>query len=138
MKLSPHFTLEELTATAHRYVANMPTKKARAAFSVLATNMEKVRGILGDHAIHINSGYRSRKLNKVVGGVAQSAHMTGYAVDFICPGFGSPLAICKAVVKSGIAFDQIIQEGTWVHLSFAPANRRMVLTKSGHGYKPGL
>jgi len=137
MQLSEHFSLEELTATAHRGIDNTAPANLYPHLEALATGMEAVRALLG-HPIHINSGYRSPALNKAVGGVPNSAHMSGYAADFICPEFGDPLAICRAVVESPIKFDQVIQEGSWCHLSFAPTLRRSILTKSGSGYKPGL
>lgn len=139
MQLTDHFSLEELTATAHRSIDNTPTPAALERLKHTATCMEEVRGILG-HSIHVNSGYRCPALNKAVGGSVTSAHMSGDACDFICPGFGDPLAICRDLVASGLAFNQIIQEGTWVHLSFAsPLTRRSILTKkAGGGYKKGL
>ena len=49
----------------------------------------------GNKPVLISSGYRSPKLNKAIGGSSTSAHMSGLAADFSCPGFGTPLAICK-------------------------------------------
>lgn len=137
MNLTPNFSLEELIATAHRGIDNTPPADVREHLKVLAEHLEAVRTLLG-HPMHVNSGYRSSILNATVGGATFSAHMSGYAADFICPGFGRPLTICRTIVESGMQFDQIIQEGTWVHLSFAPAMRRSVLTKAGSGYKSGL
>jgi SH3-like domain-containing protein len=77
----------------------------------------------------IDSGYRSPALNVIIGGVASSAHISGYAADFICPTYGTPLEIVKEIASwDGFDFDQIIQEGTWVHISVAPTMRRQVLT----------
>jgi hypothetical protein len=87
--------------------------------------------------MHIDSGYRCAELNKIVRGVPTSAHLSGYAADFVCPQFGSPLAIVQKLAQfakqtpshqTSFAFDQVIQEGTWVHISFAPAMRGNVLT----------
>ena len=42
---------------------------------------------------------------------------------------GSPLDIVKKIVSYPmIQFDQVIQEGAWVHFSVAPAMRQQVLT----------
>jgi hypothetical protein len=54
--------------------------------------------------------------------------VAGYAADFISPTFGEPIKIVKALAATNVQFDQLIQEGTWVHVSFAPAMRRQVLT----------
>lgn len=135
--LTPHFSLEEMTATSHG--PNVPTPEIIANLTVTATGMERVREILGDQPIHVNSGYRSPAVNAAVGGVPTSAHLTGYACDFICPAFGAPLDICHLLDDSAFSFDQVIQEGTWVHISFAPTMRREVLTKDASGgYAQGL
>lgn len=139
MHLSPHFSFEELTATSHRDLDNTPGADAAANLADTAHHMEVVRELLGGQSIHINSGFRSPAVNAAVGGVVDSAHLTGHACDFICPDFGSPLAICRALAASHIDFDQIIEEGTWTHISFAPALRGQVLTKTpGGGYATGL
>lgn len=136
--LSPHFSLEELTATSHRELDNTPTPEIVAALTDTAQRLEAVRKLLRQ-PMHVNSGYRSPAVNAAVGGVADSAHMSGRACDFICPGFGTPLDICRALQASGIPVDQIIEEGTWVHISFAPTMRHQVLTKKpGGGYYTGL
>ena len=130
-KLSEHFTLEELTfsATAQRkQIDNNPPSEVLENMKRLAAGLEEVRAALGNKPMRINSGYRSPKLNRAVGGARLSAHMAGYAADFVCPEFGSPLKIVKALAATGIQFDKLIQEGTWVHISFAPEARRQLLT----------
>ena len=130
-KLTDHFSLAELTfsATAERkQIDNTPPAAIIENLRHLASGMEEVRAALGGLAIRINSGYRCPKLNRAVGGARLSAHMAGHAADFVCPDFGSPLEIVKALAKSNIQFDKLIQEGTWVHISFAPEARRQLLT----------
>ena len=128
--MSLHFSKSELTAsdTAVRLgIDNTPSPQIVANLEVLAMGLEDIRDILG-HPVRINSGYRCPKLNTVIKGSRTSAHMEGYAADFTCPAFGTPLEVVKAIEKSPLAFDQCIQEGTWVHISFAPEERRRVLT----------
>lgn len=130
MQLSEHFTLEELmfSSTAQRLgIDNTPNAVMVANLTNCASGLEEVRALLG-RPMSIDSGYRCPDLNKAVGGASNSAHMTGYADDFVCPGFGTPEQIVKAIVASDIVFDQCIQEGTWVHISFDPAARKQVLT----------
>ena len=130
MQLTEHFSLEELghRSTAIRLgIDNTPPDEILPNLKVLAQGLERVRSVLG-HPIHIDSGYRCEILNAAVRGSKTSAHMQGWAADFICPAFGTPLEIVKVIVGSGIAFDQCIQEGTWVHISFDPQMRREVLT----------
>ena len=110
-----------------------------AALRTTAARMEAVRRLLGERVISVSSGYRCPALNKAVGGARTSAHLTGRAVDFNCYGFGDPLAVCRALAASEIAFDQVIEEGTWTHISFDPRLRRQVLTRRpGGGYGLGL
>ena len=144
-KLSEHFTLEELTfsATAQRkQIDNKPPAEVLENMKRLAAGLEEVRAALGNKPMRINSGYRSPKLNRAVSGARLSAHMAGYAADFVCPDFGSPLKIVKALAATGIQFDKLIQEGTWVHISFAPEARRQLLTAhfgpNGTSYTAGV
>jgi hypothetical protein len=128
--LTDHFTLDELTrsSTAERMgIDNTVPDALLSHLFVLAVGLEQVRALLG-FPLYIDSGYRCPMLNAVVGGAKQSAHMEGYAADFICPAFGDPLSIVKALEASGIKFDKCIQEGNWVHISFDPAMRQQILT----------
>ena len=136
--LSVHFSLEELCATQHRDIPNRPPAVVADTLRATATCMEVVRRLLDDRVISVTSGYRCRALNRAVGGASTSAHLAGHAVDFNCFGFGDPLAICRRLAASDLAFDQIIEEGTWVHISFDPRLRRQVLTRRAGGYGLGL
>lgn len=138
--LSPHFSLAEMVITQVRDVDNTPGETELANLTQTAERMEIVRGILGNKPITVSSGYRSPEVNERVGGSKTSAHMSGWAVDFICPGFGSPLDVCREIGMSGIHFDQCIYEyEAWCHLSFHPDMRHQVLTKkSGQPYVAGL
>jgi hypothetical protein len=89
--------------------------------------------------ITVSSGYRCPALNKAVGGAKSSAHVSGHAVDFNCFSFGTPLEICRALAASDLKWDQMIEEGTWVHLSWDPRLRQQILTKRpGGAYALGL
>lgn len=130
MNLTEHFTLAELVASEKAQdlcIDNSPSPAIAAHLTTLAEGLEQVRALLGG-PMRINSGYRCAPLNAAVGGAKQSAHMEGYAADFVCPSFGKPLDIVKAIEASDIRFDKCIQEGTWVHISFDPQERRQLLT----------
>ncbi len=131
LQLTQHFTLEELThsdAAVRKGLDNTPHAQALARICNTARHMEVVRMTLRDLPIKVHSCYRSPAVNKEVGGSSASAHMDGDAIDFSCPTFGTPQACAKAIIDSGIKFDQIIYEGAWVHISFAEAMRSNVLT----------
>jgi hypothetical protein len=137
-KLTAHFALEELACTQHRGLDNRPPPEVVATLRATADRMEAVRRLLGDRVITVSSGYRSRALNRLVGGARTSAHLTGHAVDFNCYGYGEPLEVCRAIAASELPFDQLIEEGGWVHLSFDPRMRRQILTRRADGYALGL
>ena len=129
-----HFTLDELTRsdTALRLgIDNRPRGDAHAHLTQTALKMDAVREHLGQ-PVHVSSGYRCVKLNRTIGGSATSAHCLGYAVDFTCPDFGTPLQVAEAIRDSGLRFDQLIFEGTWVHISFDPRLRQQCLTARFH------
>ncbi len=137
-QLTAHFALEELACTQHREFDNTPPPEVVATLRTTAARMEEVRRLLGQRVISVSSGYRCRALNRAVSGAATSAHLTGHAVDFNCYGFGDPLAVCRALAESDLAFDQMIEEGSWCHISFDPRLRRQVLTRRAGGYGLGL
>lgn len=141
MNLTEHFTLEELTRT-DTGLPNVPDPDEMENIRTLAVFLEKVRAVLGFPMI-VNSAFRSEEVNEAVGGVPTSAHRLGYACDFTCPGFGPPLDIAERLVqadKSGvIAFDQLINEHTWVHISRDPQLRHEALTLNPDGsYSEGI
>jgi zinc D-Ala-D-Ala carboxypeptidase len=143
-QLTAHFSLEELlrSNTGERlHIDNSPSPEVVQHLMVLAQGLEKIRALLGA-PLNIDSGYRCPALNRAVGGVPDSAHVQGYAADFVCPGYGSPLQIARAIAGSAIAFDQCIQEGSWCHVSFDPRLRHQALTAtfgpSGATYSQGV
>jgi len=127
--------MEEFTrsqAATRAGLANQPASPIVIAnLRRTATVLEQVRTLLGDRAIFVDSAYRSPKVNGLVGGTGKSAHCDGRAVDFICPEFGTPKQICAVILQAGLVFDQLIFEGTWVHIAVGDAiepPRREVLT----------
>ena len=136
MKLSEHFTLEELTTTeVRRFLAEQakPPPEVLENLDRLADRLEVVRALLGHLPVRINSGWRCPGLNRAVGGAKASAHLVGLAADFTCRSFDPPRAICRHLVEEGLVFDQLIEEGTWVHVSFDPRLRGQVFSKAGDG-----
>lgn len=124
MQLSPHFTLEELTASdtaSRKGWDNTPNDVELANLKRLATFLEAVRTIVGK-PIHINSGYRSKLVNDAVGSKDSSQHRQGCAADIRVPGM-TPREVCQKLIASGLAYDQLIEEfstpqgGGWTHIS---------------------
>lgn len=130
MNLSPHFTLAEATHSdlaIRKCIDNTPSSEIISNIAEAADGLEEIRDFL-DSPIYVSSWYRSPKLNVAVGSSTTSAHVKGWAIDFIAPKFGTPIEICRAIVNSDIQYDQLIYEGTWIHISFAPAMRQQVFT----------
>jgi hypothetical protein len=139
--MTEHFSLDELTASqeATRHgINNKPSEKVVENLRMLAALLEQVRELLGDRSIRISSGYRCVLLNRHIGSNDTSAHVRGYAADFTCPAFGTPITVAKKIAESNLKFDQLICEGNaWIHISCDPKNRRQVLTarfEHGHTY----
>ena len=142
MKLSPNFTLEELTQseTANRKgLDNTPTEEIKANLVRLARFLEEVRSIL-KRPIMVNSAYRSPKVNEAIGSKSTSQHCIGCAADIRVPGL-TPDDIVKELLKTNLEYDQLIREfDSWVHISipnkFADKPRRQVLIIDKSGTRP--
>lgn len=120
MNLTPHFTLEELTAseTAERNGwDNSPNDAELANLTRLADFLEQVKVVLDGKPIMISSGLRTKKVNDAVGSKDSSQHRTGCACDFRVPGM-TPDEVVRKIMASEIAFDQVIREfDRWTHIS---------------------
>lgn len=161
VQLSPHFWLSEFlhSETATRCgLRNDPGPSQLANLKRTANVAEEARGYLHNVEITALSGLRTWIVNAVVKKIITpeqvpslgtrpdlvkacqadtSAHIDGRALDFIAPKFGTPREIVARLADSPLQFDQLIFEGTWVHLGIAPLNtppRREVLTAV---FKPG-
>jgi zinc D-Ala-D-Ala carboxypeptidase len=83
MRLSRYFTLEELTRSSTALglgLDNTPTPAAVDELATLAARVDAVRERFGIPLFPTN-GYRAPAVNKAVGGAANSAHMSGQAMD---------------------------------------------------------
>ncbi|MFJ4353907.1 D-Ala-D-Ala carboxypeptidase family metallohydrolase [Pseudomonas sp. NPDC089428] len=142
MFLTPHFTLNEMTASqiaAREGLDNTPPPEVISNLRLLCEVLEQVRTLFG-RPIIINSGYRSAAVNARVGGAQKSQHISGLAADFTVVDVHNR-DVVRRLSESAVAFDQLILEfDSWVHLSVcAAAPRREVLTiRKGTGYLPGL
>lgn len=138
--LSQNFSWREATHsnTAERLgLSNEPGEQERENIKRCALGMEAVRSILGV-PLRVTSWYRSPEVNRAVGGSPTSDHQTGWAVDFV-PLSHPCLEAARDIIASPLLFDQLIYypDGR-LHISFAPAMRRDVLTKRAKGYLKGL
>lgn len=139
--LSPNFSLAELTASqeaTRRGIDNTPGPEELANLYTLAECLEQIRKLCGNVPLLPSSGFRSQRLNRAVGSNDTSAHVLGLACDFTAPRYGTPLEVARLVSTKGPRYiDQVIFEGTWVHVGLAPRGtqpRGQVLTAV---FKPG-
>jgi uncharacterized protein YcbK (DUF882 family) len=137
MQLSEHFTLDELTHTDHRQFDNTPNATEMANLVRLANFLEEVKTAIGGKPVMINSAFRCKEVNDAVGSKDTSQHRIGCAADIRVPGM-TPDEVVKAVIASGIGYDQIIREfDRWTHISvpntkdMTPRRQALIIDKSG-------
>jgi hypothetical protein len=137
VKLSEHFTLAELTITDHRLLDNTPNAGEVENLRRLAAFLELVKDRLGGRPVMVNSAFRSAAVNAAVGSSDKSQHRLGCAADIRVPGM-TPDAVVKAVMASGLAYDQIIREfDSWTHISIPsfptlpPRKMALIIDKAG-------
>jgi uncharacterized protein YcbK (DUF882 family) len=137
MNLSDHFTLEELTHTDHRELENIPNEQELANLKRLAEFLEGVKTVLGGKPILVSSAFRSKAVNDSVGSKDTSQHRVGCAADLRVPGM-TPDEVVKAIIASGIGYDQVIREfDRWTHVSIpnklfdSPRKQALIIDKQG-------
>lgn len=150
MKLSAHFSIEELThsdTAVRNGIDNTPTEEIYQNLLILAAGLERTREVLG-FPMHASSGYRCEALEKIIArkdflgwcarrGIpasdptswptyfARKAHPKGLALDFIAPQFGTPEEVVEVIAAEAdyIGFDSVIFEGSWVHIAFPASGK---------------
>jgi uncharacterized protein YcbK (DUF882 family) len=145
VRLSDHFTLGELTKTNTK-IKNVPNEAQVENLKRLCGWLEQLRrrptpspSLLregSEEPIIINSGYRSPEVNRAVGGVATSNHLTGCAVDIHVTGLEQLIHYASTLLNISDErqedFDELLLErspkGTyWLHFAVRPSgNRRKV------------
>ena len=103
---------------------------------VLSSRLSEAHGEISEEPIIINSGYRSPAVNKAVGGVPTSNHLTGCAADIKVAGIEQLIRYATILLdisdESQEDFDELLIErspkGTyWLHFAVRPSgNRRKV------------
>ena len=144
-RLSEHFTLAEMCKTSAKTAdGNIPSHVHIENLKRLCGWLEMLRDEWnrrygeGDDPIIINSGYRSESVNKAVGGVKGSNHLTGCAADIRVAGMEQALRYAVILLdisdQSREDFDELLLErsprGTyWLHFAVRPPgqeNRRKI------------
>lgn len=147
MKLTPHFTLAELTASRKAQamgIDNTPAPELLPRLVRLAEMLERIRSTL-DAPVMVTSGYRCERLERALTYTSylarcrlrglpvndntwrayfdQKDHPRGHAADIVAPGYGTSYEIAKllAPLVDTLGIGQLILEGVggkqWVHVS---------------------
>jgi len=136
-RLTPHFSLRELTKTKTG-IENVPNEAQVENLKRLCRWLEQLRRRWnnlygeGDDPIIINSGFRSPEVNKAVGGVATSNHLTGCAVDIRCTGQEQALRYASILLDLSDLnkedYDELLIERKrnviWIHFAVRPTGNR--------------
>lgn len=130
MKLSEHFSLDEFThsqAAARFDIDNTPPPRVVERMKLLCAKvLEPLRAIIKQPII-ISSGFRCVELNSVLPGSSrQSQHMKGEAADIFVPEMKLE-DLFQTIITADLPYDQVIQEGTWVHVSWKEIPRKQRL-----------
>jgi len=152
IKLSEHFGLAELTKTKTG-IENVPNQEQvnnlkrlcgwleqlrlrynqmRNEKGEMRNGNEEMRNEVREYPIIINSGFRSPEVNKAVGGVATSNHLTGCAVDIRCIGMEQALRYASILLDisdlNNEDFDELLIEQKahviWIHFAVRPSGNR--------------
>lgn len=142
MKLSEHFTVEEMTASsvaARKGFDNTPNATEITNLMRTAALLEQVRSLINKPII-VNSAFRSKAVNDAVGSKDTSQHRIGCAADIRVPGM-TPKEVVQACIDANIPYDQIIEEfSSWTHISVpdsaARPPRRQALIIDRNGTRP--
>ena len=129
-----HFNLSEFfrsSTAAKNGIENEPSIDERATIvrniNLLVDNvLDPVRDVVNAPII-ITSGYRCPQVNRLVGGVDNSQHMSGCAADFHVKGF-TPSMMYKVFlyIYDTLEFDQLIfyRSKNIIHVSYIEKDNR--------------
>jgi len=149
MKLSENFSVSEFlksNVAERKGIDNTPTKEHIEQLQLLVTHiLQPLRDCIGP--IRVNSGYRSKALNKAIGGahkvrdgvyIPTSQHCKGQAAD-LGLGSGENRIIWDEIQNLDLPFDQLIWEfgdahptgnPRWIHVSYNPKGGRKQLLEA--------
>ena len=129
-----YFTIKELTKSdtaLRRGISNVPNEQQENNLRKLVeTILDPLREKYGKPII-VTSGFRCKKLNKILGGSKTSQHQTGEAVDIrsVQDTIEENKKIFDLIKEMDLPFDQLINEYNydWIHVSCSDKNRKQIL-----------
>ena len=147
VRLTPHFTLEEMTYTnvklgyLDRQRQTQPEEQVVENLTRVCQWLEMLRQRWnerygeGDEPVIVTSGYRCMELNRLVGGCPTSNHLTGCAADLRVCGKEQLLRYVTLLLDISDEwhqdFDELLLERNarsyWLHFAVRPTgNRRKI------------
>ena len=128
-RLSPHFRLGEFLNLS-KYPDNKPTMQhvANMTYGCLML-LEPARQLVGP--ILINSGFRSSRVNALVGGVRNSQHLLGQAAD-IRPQDPQQFQRLVDFLRASLYTDQLLTGNGWLHISWNPFGKPRNYVRVGY------
>lgn len=140
-KIGQHFTLYDVGYSQTAVTRGIDNTPSQTIINNATLLINKVLEPLRNHfnsPLNVHCIYRSPGIhgtNHAVGGVDNSEHCTGFACDFDITGHS--LTEVFEYIKHNMVYNQLIYEGTWVHVSFSPThNRKQSLRLVGRKYVP--
>ena len=134
VRLTPHFTLEEMTRTNVK-LGYLDQQRQTQPDAQVIDNLTRVcqwLEMMREVPVIINSGYRCKELNRLVGGCPTSNHLTGCAADIRVNSKEQLLRYAVRLLdisdETGQDFDEILLERNareyWLHFAVRPTNNR--------------
>jgi len=116
-----YFTYNEMTATGTRAINRPNQQQLVNMVRLVALVLDPLRHEAGE--IFINSGFRSKIVNRNAGGSKNSFHMLGCAAD-IRHREMQVEELAEMIERLGLPFDKVIMEhgqnSEWLHIQIAP------------------
>lgn len=149
--ISNNFSWSEFEHTEHEAeLARMGKRNVIPSFEVRDAVLALVRKVLQplrdvyQKPMRVNSGYRCKELNEIVGGVPSSQHRLGEAADIHT---GSPLEtfrlahLAKSTPEIWAEIDQLVCYDTFVHISHkrvGTQRHQLLFDESYRGRRVGI
>lgn len=115
MRISKHFTLEEMCHTSQPFDNTPNLQQVINLCFGIHNILEPLRNLL-EKPIIINSGFRSKKVNEAVGGVSNSQHLQGLAADIRVSSSDILRVFC--ILKTLKHCDQVLGGKSFIHISW--------------------
>lgn len=128
MKLTEHFTLEELTRSDYaneQGLSNTASEYVEKNLMMLCVLILEPLRIALNRPVIINSGYRSKEVNAGVGGVPSSHHLLGLAADIHFHSeqeLKEMLSVLKRNKHLDLALVERSKNAKWLHVQLPRPN----------------